>query len=217
MAPDTPAQGCQNRAGAAAHPTQRRRVLHIIAWSSDFALGIEELDEQHKKLVGMINALDASTHEEYSAENVRKLLGELNAYVRDHFSFEERLMAGGGCTEELVTRHTGEHAYFRSVLRDLTADFETGRTGITVTLIEYLVHWLLHHIVVVDRAMANQLKARDPDFKQRVASTLAQEMVDDLTESERHMLAELRRVNEELESQVSARTRELTDCNRRLE
>ncbi len=191
--------------------------MHIIKWSSDFALGIDEIDAQHQALVGMINALDATTHEEYSPENMRKLLDELNAYVKDHFGFEERLMAGGGCSQDLVTRHCGEHAYFRSVLRDLTADFENGRTSITVTLIEYLVHWLLHHIVVVDRAMAQQLNAADPELKARVAAALMQEMTDDLTESERHLLAELRRANEELETQVEERTRELRELNRRLQ
>ncbi len=191
--------------------------MHIIKWSNDFALGIDEIDAQHMALVGMINALDATTHEEYSPENMRKLLDELNAYVKDHFGFEERLMAGGGCSQDLVTRHCGEHAYFRSVLRDLTADFENGRTSITVTLIEYLVHWLLHHIVVVDRAMAQQLNASEPELKARVAAALMQEMTDDLTESERHLLAELRRANEELESQVEERTRELRELNRRLQ
>jgi hemerythrin len=191
--------------------------LHIIKWSSDFALGIDEIDEQHKALVGMINALDASTHGEYKPENMRRLLDELNAYVKDHFGFEERLMAGGGCSQELVTRHCGEHAYFRSVLRDLSADFENGRTSITVTLIEYLVHWLLHHIVVVDRAMAQQLNASEPELKARVAAALMQDVTDDLTESERHLLAELRRANDELESQVEERTRELREVNRRLQ
>lgn len=191
--------------------------MHIIKWSNDFALGIGEIDEQHKALVGMINALDASTHEEYSAENMRRLLDELNAYVKDHFGFEERLMAGGGCSPDLVTRHCGEHAYFRSVLRDLTADFESGRTSITVPLIEYLVHWLLHHIVVVDRAMAHQLNAAEPELAARVAAALLQDVTDDLTDSERHLLSELRRANDELEKQVAERTRELRNDRLRLE
>jgi hemerythrin-like metal-binding protein len=191
--------------------------LHIIQWSNDFALGIGEIDEQHKALVGMINALDASTHEEYSPETMRRMLDELNAYVKDHFGFEERLMAGGGCSPELVTRHCGEHAYFRSVLRDLTADFDSGRTSITVPLIEYLVHWLLHHIVVVDRAMAHQLNAAEPELAARVAAALLQDVTDDLTDSERHLLSELRRANDELGKQVAERTRELRNDRVRLE
>lgn len=191
--------------------------VQIIEWSNDYVLGIAEIDDQHRALVGMINALDASTHAEYSADNMRRMLDELNAYVRDHFAFEERLMAGGGCSPELVTRHCGEHAYFRSVLRDLTTDFENGRSGITVTLIEYLVHWLLHHIVVVDRAMAQQLNAADPELAARVAAALTQTVVDDLTDSERHLLNELRRANEQLERQVLERTRVLSERNGRLE
>lgn len=191
--------------------------MHIIKWSNDFALGIGEIDEQHKALVGMINALDASTYEEYSPEKIRRMLDELNAYVKDHFGFEERLMAGGGCSPELVTRHCGEHAYFRSVLRDLTADFDSGRTSITVPLIEYLVHWLLHHIVVVDRAMAHQLSAAEPEMAARVAAALLQDVTDDLTDSERHLLSELRRANDELEKQVAERTRGLRNDRLRLE
>ncbi len=191
--------------------------MHIIAWSSEFALGIDEIDAQHEALVGMIKSLDASTRGDLSTDSVRRLLGELNDYVRDHFAFEERLMAGGGCSQELVARHLGEHAYFRSVLRDLTRDFENEQRKVTATLIEYLVHWLLHHIVAVDKAMAHQLDAAGPDLDKRVAAALLQDVTEDLTDSERHLLAELRRTNQELERQVLERTRVLSERNRKLE
>lgn len=192
--------------------------MHIIEWSSDFALGIDEIDAQHRELVGMINALDASGHGDDPQETTRRLLTQLGIYVRDHFALEERLMAGGGCTPELVSRHCGEHAYFRSVLKDLTSDFESGRRrNITATLIEYLVHWLLHHIVVVDRAMAQQLNASGPEITERVAAAMMQDITDDLTDAERHLLAELRRANEAFEQQVRERTSELSEANRKLE
>jgi sirohydrochlorin cobaltochelatase len=191
--------------------------LQIIEWTNDFALGIDEIDQQHRALVGMINALDASTHGDPRPETTSRMLEQLADYVRDHFALEERLMAGGGCTPELVARHCGEHAYFRSVLADLTKDFASGRSGITVSLIEYLVHWLLHHIVVVDRAMAQQLTATEPALAERIAVAMMQNVTDGLTDSERHLLSELRRANEELERQVVQRTQALSEANARLE
>lgn len=191
--------------------------MHVIKWSSEFALGIDEIDTQHMALVGMINALDVGAHGEGGQVNMRGLLDELKDYVADHFGFEERLMGGGGCSADLVARHFGEHAYFRSVLRDLTADFESGRTGITVALIEYLVHWLLHHIAVVDRAMADQLSATEPGLAARLAAARWHDTALYLTDAERQLIAELRRANKELEAQVSLHAGELQETNRRLQ
>lgn len=191
--------------------------MHIIEWTDEFALGIDEIDAQHRALVDMINALDAGTHEDPGPETMRRLLAQLSDYVRNHFGFEERLMAGSSCSPELVTRHFAEHAYFRSVLKDLTAEFESGGRSITTPLIEYLVHWLLHHIAVVDRAMAHQLNATEPELAARVAAAMMQDASDELTGSERRLLAELRRAHEELERQVEERTRALSEKNRTLE
>ena len=86
-----------------------------------------------------------------------------------------------------------------------------------MTLIEYLVHWLLHHIVVVDGAMAHQLNASEPDLDKHVAAALLKDVTEDLTDSERHLLSELRRANDELERQVKERTTTLTEQNSKLE
>lgn len=191
--------------------------MRVIKWTNEFALGIEEIDEQHRALVGMINALDPGTHGDPGSETIRRLLAELSDYASHHFAFEERLMGGGGCSPDLIARHFSEHAYFRSLLKDLTTDFEKGRRNITVPLIEYLVHWFLHHIAVVDRVMAHELNVAEPELAARVAAALMQNVTDDLTDSERHLLGELRRTNEELERQVQERTQALTEKNHKLE
>ena len=191
--------------------------MQVIEWTNDFALGIDEIDEQHRILVGMINALHASTHGDSGPEAMSRLLAQLSDYVREHFGLEERLMGGGGCSPDLVGRHFVEHAYFRSVLKDLTTDFEKGRRSITIPLVEYLVHWFLHHIVVVDRAMTHQLGAGQSDLSARVAAARLQHVTDELTESQRRFLAELRRANDDVERQVQERTLALTDRNSQLE
>lgn len=164
--------------------------MNVIEWTSDFALGIDEIDEQHRVLVSMINALDARTHGDPGPERTRRLLAQLSDYVRDHFGLEERLMGGGGCSPDLIARHFAEHAHFRSVLRELTIDFEKGRRDVTRPLIAYLVDWFLHHIVVVDRAMTHQLDAAEPDLAARLATVRLQHLADELPEAERRLLAE---------------------------
>lgn len=191
--------------------------MHLITWTSDFALGIDEIDEQHRALVDMINALEVSTQGDAMVETTRILLARLHDYVRDHFAFEERLMAGGKCSPELVARHCGEHRYFRGVLTDLTKEFEAGRRNVTITLIEYLVHWLLNHIVVVDRAMAHELNAAEPELGARVAEALMKTVNKGVTDSEHHLLTELRRANQDLDRQVDERTQALSEENARLE
>ncbi|MCP5043131.1 MAG: hemerythrin, partial [bacterium] len=34
--------------------------MNLIDWSDDLSVGVDSVDEQHKKLVNMINALNAS-------------------------------------------------------------------------------------------------------------------------------------------------------------
>jgi hemerythrin-like metal-binding protein len=191
--------------------------LHIIKWTRNFELGIEEIDEQHRQLVAMINALDVNSHGDFRPETTRTLLAQLSDYVRDHFSLEERLMAAGNCDQGLVARHCGEHAYFSSLLKDLTSDFEHGRRTITVTLIEHLVHWLLHHIVVIDRAMVSQRKENEWKVADRAVVSMMKELTEELTDSERHLLDELRRANVELERELLEQTTALKAENSKLQ
>lgn len=191
--------------------------MQTIQWTEEFSVGIDELDEQHRALVEMINALEIGVHNHPGQDATRRVLEQLNEYVRDHFALEERLMGGGGCTPELVARHFGEHAYFRNLLRDLGRDFENGRGNITVALIEHLVHWFLHHIVVVDRNMASQLNSSDSELDARVAAALSRDDAEELTETERYLLGELRRANDELEHRMNEQTSALIARNNLLE
>lgn len=184
---------------------------HIL-WSQEFAIGISEIDEQHRHLVELINSLTNNPAREDPA-TTESVLTELNDYVRDHFTLEERLMDGAGFDAEFVARHCAEHAYFVGALRDFTADFRSGRSGVTVSLIEYLVHWLLHHIVVVDREMSDQYRAGGTETAARFQS-LAQGFSDDLEESERHLIADLQHENNELAKQVALLQRQLAELKK---
>ena len=65
--------------------------------------------------------------------------------------------------------------------------------------------------------MAHQLDSADPELEKRLAAALMHDVTGGLNDSERYLLAELRRANQELELQVRQRTRILNDQKYKLE
>ena len=66
--------------------------MELISWKDSLNVGIVEIDEQHKKLVGLINKLFEAMANGKSSEIMKSVLGELSNYVNTHFATEEKLM-----------------------------------------------------------------------------------------------------------------------------
>ena len=190
--------------------------MQKINWSANYAVGIAEVDTQHHALIDMINALSCGIGTNQETATTRNLLDRLADYTRFHFSLEERMMGSANIEAEFVTRHCGEHAYFIGVLKDFTADFARGKGKISAALLEYLLHWLLHHIVVTDREMAKHLHSEDSHIDGNMAARLAQKTTDELNASELHLLTDLQHENAELESKLKACQKELAEALRQL-
>jgi hemerythrin len=53
-----------------------------MEWSENLSVGINEIDEQHKKLVSQINALHDGMRSGQGKDTLEKTLGELADYTR---------------------------------------------------------------------------------------------------------------------------------------
>lgn len=190
--------------------------MQAIQWSSEYAVGIAEVDTQHHALINMINALSARIGTAQEDDTTRDLLHQLADYTRFHFGLEERLMTASTVSAEFVARHRGEHAYFIGVLKDFSADFMRGKGKISSSLLEYLMHWLLHHIMVVDHEMARHLNASDPHIDEKLAASLADTTTLEFTDAERQLLNELQHSNAELKRQLQETTAALDTARTEL-
>lgn len=191
--------------------------MFSVRWSPDYAVGIAEVDAQHHALIDMINALSSGIGTEQEDTNTRMMLDRLADYTRFHFSTEEQLMEKQPLDPDFKARHRGEHAYFIGVLRDFTRDFENGRSKISAPLVEYLVHWLLHHIVVTDREMGKLLNSPDPYVNVDMATHQTHDTTAELNASERHLLAEMQRCISDLRSQLEECANELAATRAKLQ
>jgi len=111
-------------------------------------IGIDEIDDDHGKLVNLLNILNHSVIEGASKDYVEAVLEELINCTVWHFSHEERLMLKYGY--DAFEEHRAEHQDLIDSDRELQQKFiQTGKLDEKEDL-EYLERWLTEHILVAD-------------------------------------------------------------------
>ena len=132
-----------------------------IKWNESMALGIDSIDEQHKKLVEMCNnAFEWSKNmtEDYDYfDDINKLLSEISDYTEYHFNYEEELLRKYNYEE--FTQHSIEHKFFVKKLQKLEKkDVDDNQQKFIVELSQFLFDWLVHHIMETDKKYTALLK-----------------------------------------------------------
>lgn len=130
----------------------------LIVWDIEVAVGRSEIDEQHRKLIALINDLHSGIAGAMSRESLFGRLTGLRRFTARHFAHEERLMAAtpGAHDEAHVTMHAALLADLDRVLADLKA----GRYDMVEDLLgTYVKHWLLEHVATMDRRLAEAVAA----------------------------------------------------------
>lgn len=64
----------------------------LFYWSEDLSVGIQEIDEQHKELVPLLNRLRDAVVAHHGYAACSEILDQLAQYTRVHFIVEESLM-----------------------------------------------------------------------------------------------------------------------------
>lgn len=123
--------------------------MPIMTWTDTYNTGIAEIDQQHKKLVEMLNVMhDAMTKGQAKAV-LGKILGELVNYCAGHFATEEKLFDKHGYPD--AADHKDKHQKMVSKVLALQAQFEEGKAMITLEVMDFLQQWLDKHILGTDK------------------------------------------------------------------
>jgi hemerythrin len=123
--------------------------MELISWKNSLSVGVVEIDDQHKKLVALINKLFDAMSQGKSKEIMQAVLAELSNYVITHFATEEKLMKQFGYED--YENHKKEHKYFIDSLNEFKIKFSAGNVAISLELLNFLKDWLLKHIIGTDR------------------------------------------------------------------
>ena len=125
--------------------------MTVLVWQPELNTGIDVIDQQHQRIVALINQLaDSHTRQDQGA-----VLEELVDYTLSHFAFEEELLEESGYS--FGPAHKRVHDMFVRRVGEYRMRFEAGE-DITDDLRNMLSRWLFNHIRSDDKSYAEQVK-----------------------------------------------------------
>lgn len=129
----------------------------FMPWTKDLELGIPTIDEQHKKLVAMINSLHRAV-EKNDAAGAKRVLQELIEYTGYHFGTEEKFFDQHGYPE--TDAHKTIHKKLVDKVLAFKRKFDAGEEFLSQELLNFLKDWLVNHIGFTDRKYAPFLQGK---------------------------------------------------------
>ena len=130
--------------------------MAFIIWLDRYDTGIDEVDIQHRKLVGLINTLFDSISLKDRKVILNQTLTELVSYTIYHFKLEEELMKKRNYPH--YVGHKGEHTMFVEKINKHISNLKVDDTKALLDVINFLKDWLLKHILVSDKKYAEAFK-----------------------------------------------------------
>ncbi|MDX2151937.1 MAG: bacteriohemerythrin [Bryobacteraceae bacterium] len=132
--------------------------MAFIAWKTDYETALPQVDQEHRKLVDMVNRLHAAMVAGKVKEEIQIVLNDLLAYAGQHFGNEERLMQRSSFPG--YAQHKQQHDEFATKVRDFVEQHNRGRSSVSVQLLQFLGKWLVEHIQNSDKRLASHVRGR---------------------------------------------------------
>lgn len=121
-----------------------------LIWNKDvYSVCVREIDQQHEKLINLINNLHAAMKEGRSRDVLKGILEEMTSYAKYHFCTEENYFCKFNYKDKEA--HMAEHKAFASKVEEFKKEFENGNQNLTIEVFRFLNNWLDHHIKLSDK------------------------------------------------------------------
>lgn len=134
--------------------------MSLIFWKDEFALGINEIDEQHKKILALINKLyDLFDSKKFKEQTeIDEIIKDLADYAVYHFEVEEKYFKL--FAYEKTNEHIEIHNQYRTKIEEWRKRYDENKDEKVFFEISTFLHdWWVWHINNTDREYVPFLKA----------------------------------------------------------
>lgn len=122
--------------------------MGYIEWDESFSVGVKILDNQHKKLIGILNTVIEHSDADVRSKEVAEILTEMTRYASHHFETEEKYLEKLG--DEELDNHRKEHQYFLKETAEFCFETMNNKQTLTKEVLVFLRRWFLDHILKSD-------------------------------------------------------------------
>ena len=121
----------------------------MLKWNEGLSLGVKQLDDDHKKLLDIINKLSTAIDESATDDVYEEIFSDLDKFVSIHFKREESFMQT--CAYNDIDKHKKQHNIFASKVPEIKANFFATKDYVSAQkIVLFLTDWLVNHIINED-------------------------------------------------------------------
>ena len=121
----------------------------LITWTNSYSVRNETIDNQHKKLVGMINELYDAFINGKANEVISEILKRMVEYTDYHFATEEKIFEK--YNYPMFDEHKEKHEGFVKKVIDFQIGYEACDVSLSYEVMDFLRKWLIEHIMGEDK------------------------------------------------------------------
>jgi hemerythrin-like metal-binding domain len=130
--------------------------MHVlIRWNKSYSVNIKEIDQQHKKLIDIINTLNDSVNNQYTSDIIGPVISDLMDYAMVHFKYEEQYFQK--ISFENAAQHIAEHHSFCHKIEKYRNQYLEGNSVSLIEILIYLKYWFHNHVLKSDLKYADYI------------------------------------------------------------
>lgn len=123
--------------------------MPVVFWNESLSVKIKTIDDQHKKLIEILNDFYDNIVSRTNIENTTRLINELREYTVYHFAQEENYMKQ--LNYDHYPSHKKSHEQFIIKIDEVEEKIKQGKTVMSLEMTMFLKDWIKNHIMVADK------------------------------------------------------------------
>jgi hemerythrin len=130
--------------------------MAFMEWTDQFSVGVAVFDDEHKKLIAIINTLYESVNAGTDKLALQRVCDELVDYTISHFRHEEEYFEEWGYPD--AENHVASHEAMRRQVFEYRNRIRSAESSeLASELLRFLREWLARHIMIEDRTYGHFL------------------------------------------------------------